>query len=168
MISFIYGGDKMKLLFKQRVFTWIDSYDIYDESGNVVYIVKGQLSWGHKLHIYDAMGIHVGTLKEVVMSFIPRFTMYINNQCIGQIRKEFTLFKPSFVLECNDWQITGNFWQWDYEIVDRNGSLIGAISKEIFNISDTYTLDIIDPNNALLVLMIVLAIDAQKCSYNNN
>jgi len=36
----------MKLLFKQRAFTWFDSYDIYDENENTVYVVKGQLSWG--------------------------------------------------------------------------------------------------------------------------
>ena len=35
----------MKLLFKQRLFSWFDSYDIYDEFGNTVYVVKGQLSW---------------------------------------------------------------------------------------------------------------------------
>ena len=31
----------MKLLFKQRLFSWFDSYDIYDEAGNTVYVVKG-------------------------------------------------------------------------------------------------------------------------------
>ena len=36
----------MKLLFKQRFFSWLDSYDIYDEYENTVYTVKGQLSWG--------------------------------------------------------------------------------------------------------------------------
>ncbi len=35
----------MKLLFKQRLFSWFDSYDIYDEYGNVIYTVKGELSW---------------------------------------------------------------------------------------------------------------------------
>lgn len=41
----------MKLLFKQRMFSWFDSYDIYDENENTVYVVKGQLSWGHCLKI---------------------------------------------------------------------------------------------------------------------
>ena len=49
----------MKLLFKQRLFSWFDSYDIYDEAGNTVYVVKGQFSWGHKLAIYDAYGNEV-------------------------------------------------------------------------------------------------------------
>ena len=36
----------MKLLFKQRFFSWLDSYDIYYEDGSTAYTVKGQLSWG--------------------------------------------------------------------------------------------------------------------------
>ena len=27
----------MRLLFRQRLFSWFDSYDIYDEAGNTVY-----------------------------------------------------------------------------------------------------------------------------------
>ena len=46
----------MKLLFKQRAFTWFDSYDIYDENENTVYVVKGQLSWGHCLKIRTLRG----------------------------------------------------------------------------------------------------------------
>lgn len=46
----------MKLLFKQRFFSWFDSYDIYNEDGQVIYQVEGKLSWGHKLVIYDQNG----------------------------------------------------------------------------------------------------------------
>ena len=40
------GKNAMKMLFKQRMFSWFDSYDIYDEYGNTLFVVKGQLSWG--------------------------------------------------------------------------------------------------------------------------
>ena len=50
----------MKMLFKQRMFSWFDSYDIYDEYGNTLFVVKGQLSWGHCLRIFDAAGCPVG------------------------------------------------------------------------------------------------------------
>ena len=46
----------MKLLFRQRIFSWFDSYDVFDEDGDKLYTVKGQLSWGHCLKIYDANG----------------------------------------------------------------------------------------------------------------
>ena len=56
---------KMKLLFRQRMFSWFDSYDIYDENENTIYVVKGQLSWGHCLRIFDACDREVGTVKEI-------------------------------------------------------------------------------------------------------
>ncbi len=54
----------MKLLFKQRFFSWFDSYDIYDERGRGVFTVEGKLGWGHVLHVLDAGGRHVGTVRE--------------------------------------------------------------------------------------------------------
>ena len=45
----------MRLLIKQRVFAWGDTYDIYDEAGNVKYVVKAEVfAFGHQLHVYDA------------------------------------------------------------------------------------------------------------------
>ena len=99
----------MKLLFRQRIFSWLDSYDIFDENGETVYTVKGQLSFGHKLFIYDRYNEHVGTIKEEILTFLPRFSLYEKDQYIGKITKEFTLFKPSFILDYKDWQIEGNF-----------------------------------------------------------
>ena len=64
----------MKLLFKQRFFSWLDSYDIFDESGNVVYTVKGQLDWGHCLKIFDSMGQEVGIVKQKVLTWLPKIS----------------------------------------------------------------------------------------------
>ena len=79
----------MKLLFKQRAFTWFDSYDIYDENENTVYVVKGQLSWGHCLKIFDASEEHeLGTVKEQIFSWWPQFELYEGSDCIGTLKKE--------------------------------------------------------------------------------
>ena len=51
----------MKLYFKQRFFSWFDSYDIYHEDGSVAYTVEGKLSWGHCLHILSPQGEHIAT-----------------------------------------------------------------------------------------------------------
>jgi uncharacterized protein YxjI len=80
----------MRLLFKQRIFSWLDSYDIYDEHGNVIYIIKGKLSFGHCLYVYDVHDNHIATLKEEIITLLPRFQMFIHDQYIGQIKKEFT------------------------------------------------------------------------------
>lgn len=37
----------MQLYFKQRLFSWFDSYDIYNAAdGSVAFTVEGQLAWG--------------------------------------------------------------------------------------------------------------------------
>lgn len=157
----------MRLLFKQRFFSWFDSYDIYDEQGSPVFTVKGKLSWGHCLEIFNAAGGHVGTVKEEILTLLPRFAIYINGQYMGQIKKQFTFFKPVFHLDCNQWRVEGDFFEWNYQVVDAYGNPVMQASKQLFNWTDTYVIDIADPKNALLSLMIVLAIDAAKCSKND-
>lgn len=154
----------MKLLFKQRFFSWFDSYDIYDEAGNTVYIVKGQLSWGHCLKIFDPYGNELGTVKERVFTFLPKFEMYLGDRYIGNISKEFTFFKPKYNISCNGWHINGDFLEWDYTVLDSAESTVAVISKQIFNFTDTYLIDVANPADALTALMLVLAIDAEKCS----
>ena len=155
----------MKLLFKQRFFSWLDSYDIYDEEGRTVYTVKGKLGWGHVLHILDAGGVHVATLKEVVLTFLkPKFELYIGENRVGVITKEFTFFKPHFTIDFNGWSVSGSFWEWDYSILDGSGNTVAVVSKDVWNWTDTYAIEVADPADALYALMVTLAIDAEKCS----
>ena len=156
----------MKLLFKQRFFSWFDSYDIYDEAGNTVYFVKGQLSWGHCLKIYDAAGNEVGTVQERVFTFLPKFELYLGTQYAGCISRKFSFLKPRYQIDCNGWQVEGNWLEWDYSITDAAGNPVAAITKEIWNWTDTYVIDVGNEHDALCALMVVLAIDAEKCSRN--
>ncbi len=156
----------MKLLIKQRFFSWFDSYDIYDEKGNPVFTVEGKLSWGHCLHILNASGTHVGTVQEKVLTFLPKFELYIGDQCVVEVKKELTLFHPRFEISGCGWQLEGNFLEWDYEIRGQRGEQVARISKEIFNWTDTYVIDVFNPADTLLALMLVLAVDAEKCSRN--
>ncbi len=153
----------MKLLFKQRFFSWLDSYDIYDEEGETVYCVEGQLSFGHRLHIHDRSGSHIATVKQVLLTFLPKFELYERDQYIGCLSKEFTFFTPKYNIDFNGWQVQGHIMEWDYEIYQGN-RLVATVSKELWNFTDTYSMDIQNPKDALYVLMLVLAIDAEKCS----
>ena len=157
----------MKLLFKQRLFSWLDSYDVYDEAGNTVYTVKGQLSWGHCLKIFDAWNREVGTVKEKIFTWRPQFEMYLGDRYVGCIRKEFTLFRPQFTVDCSGWQVQGEIFEWDYTVLDAALRQVATVSKEVLHWTDTYVLDIADSADALGVLMLVLAIDAEKCSRGN-
>ncbi len=156
----------MRLLFKQRFFSWFDSYDIYDEHKNTVFTVRGKLSWGHKLEIYDALGNHIATLKERMLTFLPKFELHIGGNYVGEIQKELTFLKPSFKVNLNGWSVKGDYWEWDYNILS-GSRIVATIQKQIFNWTDAYIIDVANENDNLLALMVVLAIDAVKCSQNN-
>ncbi|MCI9563333.1 MAG: hypothetical protein HFF63_05510 [Oscillospiraceae bacterium] len=153
----------MKILFKQRLFSWFDSYDIYDENGRTLFTVEGKLSWGHCLHILNAAGEHIGTVQERVLTFLPQFELYAYGEYLGCLRKELTLFSPRFTIDCSDWEIEGSWTEWDYSVVSPSQGVVASIGKELFQWTDTYVLDVPDPDNALCVLMLALAIDAEKC-----
>ncbi|MDD6060541.1 MAG: LURP-one-related family protein [Ruminococcus sp.] len=156
----------MKLIFKQRVFSWLDSYDVYDEYGNTVFTVKGKLSWGHLLKIYDANRNEVGTVKEKLLTLLPKFEMYFGEEYIGSICKEFTFLTPKYNIDYNGWHVEGSWLEWDYSIVDYTGIKVASVSKEIWRLTDTYVINVKDPHDAIYALMLVLAIDAEKCSRN--
>lgn len=154
----------MKLLFKQRFFSWLDSYDIYGEDGQTLYTVKGQIAWGHCLKIFDSQGREEGMVKQRIFTLLPKFEMYIGGQYIGCISREFSLFAPRYNIDCNGWRVEGNLFEWDYIVRDGSGLPIANVSKQLFNWTDTYVIDVARPQDALCALMLVLAIDAEKCS----
>ena len=154
----------MKLLFKQRFFSWLDSYDIYYEDGSVAYEVGSKLSFSHHMYITDRFGREAGSIRQRVFSWTPTFELYEGEQQIGTLeRKLFSFFYPKYDIEALGWHAEGNFMEWDYDITDRNGYVIAHVSKELFNFTDTYVIDVMNPNDALYALMFVLAIDAEKC-----
>lgn len=103
-------------------------------------------------------------MREKVLTFLPRFDLYTGEDFMGSVQKEFTFFRPKYNIDFMGWQIEGNAMEWNYEIQDRNGMTVALIGKEIFHWTDTYVMDIGQPEDALYVVMLVLAIDAEKCS----
>ncbi len=156
----------MKMLFKQRAFSWLDSYDIYDEEGRTLFTVEGKFSWGHKLHILDPNGEHIATVEQQVFTFLPKFDLYVRGELIGTLVKEFSFFTPSFTLEGTGWHMEGEFMEWDYTLLDEQDRPVATISKELWKFTDTYVIDVPDPRDSLMALLMVLAIDAEKCSRN--
>ena len=157
----------MKLLFKQRIFSWFDSYDIYTEKGETAYTVEGKMGWGHKLHILNEHGEHIATVKQALLTLMPRFELYQGDICIGTVQKKMSFFKPQYEMDFKGWSVTGNLFEWDYDILDSTGRVIATVNKEILNFTDTYTINTVKDEDALYALMFTLAIDAEKCSRKN-
>jgi len=155
----------MKLLIKQRVFSWSDTYDVYDEWEQPRYFVKAEfLTLGHQIHVTDGYtGQEVGSIHQKIFSLMPQFDLVLDGRDMGFIRKEFTLFHPRYRLNLNGWQVQGDVFGWEYDVLDAGGCYVMHITKELFHWGDTYVLDIPEAGNALLCLLIAIAIDAANC-----
>ena len=155
----------MILKVRQKLFKLLDSYDITDECGNVLFTVKGHLALGHCFSVYDNLGNEVGMLKQKLFTFLPKFEIYTYGEYAGCISKKITFFFPKFSLDYKGWRIDGDIMEWNYSVYDGTREVM-RVNKEIFRLADTYDVCIEDDRYAVDGIMIALAIDAEKCSRN--
>ena len=95
----------MQLLIKQRVFSWTDTYDVYDEKEEPKYFVKAEFfALGHQIHVYDKSGREVGMVKQRLLTLLPAFDIEIDGKEFGSVQKEFSFFKPRYELDYNGWR----------------------------------------------------------------
>ena len=158
-----------QLLIKQKVFSWTDTYDVYDSSGNPKYYVKADFfSIGHRIRVYDKLsGREVGLIQEKVLRIFKEFEITINGFSQGIIKKQFSLFRPKYNMDYKGWRLEGDFLQWNYDVYEQS-RLVVHISKQLFRWGDTYVLDIANDADEIPALMVAIAMDAAKCSEDDN
>ena len=145
---------------KQKVFSWKDKFNIYDEFGNEAYSVEGKVfSIGKKLDIFDMHNTHKAHIHQKVLSFLPRYFIQMNGEDVAEVVKHFTLFTQKFSVTGYDWQVDGDFLAHEYEIY-RGDYSIATISKEWFTFGDAYQIQVADHLKDVFIVAIVLVIDA--------
>ena len=158
----------MELLIKQRIFSWTDTYDVYDESGRAKYFVRGDFfSLSHRIRVFDKLtGQELGCIQQRLLTLLPTFDILIDGQIVGTIRKKFTIFTQDYQVDYRGWDVEGDFLGWDYQVTSCHGEVM-SISKAWLSWGDTYTLRYTNPANELPGLLLVIAIDAANCDHND-
>ena len=135
--------------------------------GEDKYVVQGEVfSLGKKLHVYDMLGREAAYIRQELMTFLPRFTVFAEGEEIAQVKKEFSFLVPRYTIEGLGWEIEGSFWEHEYQIT-QNGQPIVTISKEWMTWGDSYELDIRNPADEIIALAVVLTIDCVREAQNN-
>ncbi len=148
----------MKLYIKQKVFSWGDKFNVYDENGNEKYLVRGEiLSLGKKLHIYDNANNAQAFIRRNIWSVLPCFYFDVNCSTY-QVSKKFS-FKPKYVVDKLNWTVQGGLYAHDYTI-ECEGNIVATVKKKWMTWADTYEIDFADDANELLVLCVAIIIDA--------
>ena len=149
----------MKLYIKEKVFSWGDHFYVRDAAGRETYEVRGEVfSLGKKLHVCDMQGREVALITQRLLTFLPKYEVYVREEKVAEVKQVFSLLRPRFVVEGLNWDVEGRIMWHDYEIT-RNGSSVVTIRKEWMTWGDSYELDIANPADEIFALAVVLTID---------
>ena len=99
-----------KLYMKQKVFSIRDRFTVKDESEQDRYYAEGEIfTIGKKLHICDIAGNEAAFVQQKVLTFLPRFFVYVDGVQVAEIVKEFTFLHPRYRIEGPGWRVEGDF-----------------------------------------------------------
>lgn len=153
----------MKLYIKQKLFSFSQDFDIYDIEGTPVYRVKGNIiGFTRKQHLIDlATNEEVAFLRRKIFAILPKMEVFVRGTLVESIRMKLSFLKPRYELETLGWTVEGNILGHEYEVRDREGDLVGQVTKRFLAWSDTFEVDINQAEaDPVMVLAIILAIDS--------
>ena len=157
----------MRLCINQKVFSWTDKFFVKDENGEVRYTVQGEFfSLGKKLHVYDVSGKEVALISQKLLTFLPKYDVYVDGRLLCQVAKEFSLFRPYYTIGGLDWTVEGDFLDHDYTITEHERH-IATIQKQWFTWGDCYVADIDNSINEIMAIAVVLTIDCVLAAQNS-
>ena len=150
----------MRLYARQKYFSFRTVFSILDSNGRVCYTVKGEIfSLTKKLHVYDNTGREVAILRGRIIKLLPTYDIFIGGRKAASIAKRLTLFRPSYVIRDSNWRVEGDFLQHRYSMYDGRRNKVASISKKWLTFGDCFELNVPDPDNEVLAVCMMLAID---------
>ena len=146
------------IFYLKEEFLSFDHFDIWDENENLVYSADREFfNFGKKLIVQDASGRQAAAVQHVPFSLPCTYALTIGGREYD-LTRNFAFFSRSYSLDELGWEIEGDFMSLDYEIT-QNGRRVAAISRAFLTLGDRYALEVFDPQDALIALCTVLAID---------
>ena len=143
-------------------------YQIRDSNNNVAFNVRGKvLSFGHDLTFETANGIEVARIRQRLMNFMPTYELFLGDKPFATIKKEFSWFRKNFLIDVpgpNDYEIEGNFWNYEYEFRRKSG-VVATVSRKFMSITGEYGVNIVKGEDPVSILSAVVIIDL--CNRND-
>jgi uncharacterized protein YxjI len=160
----------MRYVMKQHFVSFGDDFTIKDESGQERFFADGHaFSIGDALTFKDMQGNVLAEVRQKLLSIGKTFDIYRGGTRVATVKKRiFTLFRDAFDVvdeTQGDFDAEGNFFDLDYRIT-RDGRVVATISKKLLSLRDSYTIDVAEGEDDVLILCIATVID--MCSHDGD
>ena len=155
-----FGEPARSLFTTTKVFTLHHHIDITDGSENVVYQSNTKFPSLHdKTDITDASGNQVAHIERKFFTLHNRHFVTMADGTQFQIATEFWhLVKDIINIEGLGWQMRGNIMALNFQLYDRDDSVIAVISQKMFSLHDKYCIDIYRPEDEPTVVAILVTL----------
>ena len=155
-----FGEPAYTLFTTSKVFTLHKHIDITDAQERVVYEANTKFPSLHdKTDVTDAHGNQVAHIERKVFTLHERHFVTMASGERFQISNElWHLVKDVTNIEELGWQLQGNIVGLNFELYDRDGSIIAVIGQKMFSIHDKYSIDIYKPELEPIVIAILVTL----------
>ena len=154
-------GEPIRSLFTStKVFTLHHQIDITDDREQVVYQAWSKFfSLRDKTDITDAAGNQVAHIERKIFTIHQRHFVTMADGLQFELSTELLhLIKDVTNIVGLGWQLRGNIIGLNFELYDRDGSVIAVIGQKLFSIHDKYCVDIYQPEQEAVVVAILVTL----------
>lgn len=155
-----FGEPDHSLFTSSKVFSLHHHIDITDDQERVVYQAASKFfSIKDKTDIVDAQGNQVAHIERKVFTMHERhFVTMADGQTFEVSNEFFHLIKDITNIEGLGWQLRGNVVGLNFELYDRDESIIAVIGQKALSLHDKYCIDIYRPECEQIVVAILVTL----------
>jgi len=155
-----FGVPARSLFTSTKVFTLHHHIDITDEQDRVVYQARSKMiSIKDKTDIVDMSGRAVAHIERKVFTIHEKHEVTMADGTFFVLSTEILhLIRDVINLEGLGWQLRGNIAELNFELYDRDGSIIALISQKFISMHDKYCMDIYKMEYEPIVVAILVTL----------
>lgn len=154
-------GQPVKSLFtSSKVLSLHHRIEITDEAENVLYRSSSKFFTLHDTtKIVDAQDNPVAEIKSKILSLHERHFITMADGLEFEMSNELLhIIKDVTNIEGLGWQLQGNIAALNFQLYDRDGSIIALISQKLISLHDKYCIDIYKPEYEQIVVAILVTL----------
>ena len=137
----------------------LEEYEVFVGS-NVKYKVKKKLlAAGADFDIFDAVGNKIGLVDQKVLNMVKTFDISLNGQKCGTVKKKFPALTKDMNYDAKGWKLDGDALGMSFKFTDASKNVHATVKKKILAVGDTYEIEVVDPENELLVVALTVVLD---------
>lgn len=155
-----FGEPDHSLFTTSKVLTLHKHIDITDDRERIVYEANTKFPSLHdKTDIIDAQGNQVAHIERKIFTLHQRHFITMADGAHFEVSTElWHLVKDVNNIEGLGWQLMGNILGLNFELYDKDQSIIAVIGQKLFSLHDKYCIDIYKPEYEDKVVAILITL----------